>query len=57
MTYQIAFRDEYGRYRCDETRPDLASAIRITLAKARETLNRHYILDRKGRLVDIVNPR
>ena len=56
MTYQIAFRDEYGRYRCDETRPDLASAIMTTLTKAKETLKRHYIFDAKGKLVDIVNP-
>jgi len=56
MTYQIAFRDECGRYRCDETRADLASAIRATLTKARETLKRHYIFDGKGKLVDIVNP-
>jgi hypothetical protein len=56
MTCQIAFRDECGRYRCDETRPDLASAIRATLTKARETLKRHYIFDGKGKLVDIVNP-
>ena len=56
MTYHIAFRDENGKYHSDEKKSDLASAIRATLAKARETLRRHYIFDSKGQLIDIVNP-
>jgi hypothetical protein len=56
MTYYIAFKDEHGKYHSGEKKPDLASAIRATLAKARETLKRHYIFDSKGKLIDIVNP-
>jgi hypothetical protein len=56
MTYHIAFKDENGKYHCDEKKSDLASAILTTLTKARETLKRHYIFDGKGKLVDIVNP-
>lgn len=56
MTYHIAFRDENGKYHCGEKKSDLASAIRVTLSKARETLKRHYIFDSNGKLIDIVNP-
>jgi|APCry1669188879_1035177.scaffolds.fasta_scaffold01035_8 hypothetical protein len=56
MTYHIAFKDEHGKYHSDEKKPDLASAIRATLTKTRETLKRHYIFDSKGKLIDIVNP-
>ena len=53
MTYHIAFKDENGKYHCGEKKSDLASAIRATLTKARETLRRHYIFDSKGQLIDI----
>jgi hypothetical protein len=56
MTYHIVCQHEYGGYRCETKQPDLASAISLTLAKARESRRRHYIVDDSGKLIDIVQP-
>lgn len=56
MTYHIVCQHEHGGYRCETQQPDLASAISITLAKARESRRRHYIVDDSGKLIDIVQP-
>jgi len=56
MTYHIVCQHEHGGYRCETQQPDLASAISLTLAKARESRRRHYILDDSGKLIDIVQP-
>lgn len=56
MTYHIVCQHEHGGYRCETKQPDLASAISLTLAKARESRRRHYIVDDSGKLIDIVQP-
>jgi hypothetical protein len=56
MPYHIVSQHEHGGYRCETKEPDLASAISLTLAKAKESRRKHYIVDEYGRLVDIINP-
>ena len=56
MTYHIVCQHEHGGYRCETQQPDLASAISLTLAKARESRRRHYIVDDSGKLIDTVQP-
>jgi hypothetical protein len=56
MPYHIVSQLEHGGYRCETKEPDLASAISLTLAKAKESRCKHYIVDELGKLVDIINP-
>jgi hypothetical protein len=56
MPYHIVSQRDYGGYRCELERPDLASAISVTLIRARESKRRHYIVEEQGKLVDIVQP-
>jgi hypothetical protein len=56
MPYWVVSRLEQGGYRDESSQLDLSSAISHSLARARSTQQRHYILDGIGRLVDIVNP-
>jgi hypothetical protein len=56
MPYHIVSQHEHGGYRCETKEPDLASAISLTLAKAKESRRKHYIVDDHGRLIDIIQP-
>jgi len=56
MMHHILCQHEYGGYRCETQQPDLASAISLTLVKARELRRRHYIMDDGGKLIDIIQP-
>jgi hypothetical protein len=56
MRYSVVCRLENGGYRSECDQDDLPSAIRHSLALARQTRQRHYIIDELGRIVDIVHP-
>jgi hypothetical protein len=56
MPYHIVSQYEHGGYRCETQQPDLASAISFTLMKAQESRRRHYIVDERGKLVDVIPP-
>lgn len=56
MSYSVLSRLEHGGYRCELDAEDLGSALRVTRLRAHETQRRHYIIDRSGRLVDVVHP-
>ena len=57
MRYSVVCRLENGGYRSECDQDDLPSAIRHSLARARQTRQRHYIIDELGRIVDIVHPQ
>ena len=56
MRYSVVSRLEHAGYRSECDQDDLPSAIRHSLARARQTRQRHYIIDELGRIVDIVHP-
>jgi hypothetical protein len=55
MRYSVVCRLEHGGYRSECDQEDLPSAIRHSLSRARQTRQRHYIIDELGRIVDIVH--
>lgn len=57
MRYSVVCRLEHGGYRSECDQEDLPSAIRLSLSRARQTRQRHYILDELGKIVDIVHPQ
>ncbi len=57
MRYSVVCRLEHGGYRSECDQDDLPSAIRHSLSRARQTRQRHYIIDELGRIVDIVHPQ
>jgi len=57
MRYSVFCRLEHGGYRSECDQEDLPSAIRLSLSRARQTRQRHYILDELGKIVDIVHPQ
>lgn len=56
MSYAVLSRLEHGGFRCELDAEDLGAALTATRQRARETQRRHYIVDRSGRLVDVVHP-
>jgi hypothetical protein len=57
MRYSVVCRLEHGGYRSECDQDDLPSAIRLSLSRARQTRQRHYIIDELGKIVDIVHPQ
>jgi hypothetical protein len=56
MSYAVLSRLEHGGFRCELDAEDLGAALTATRQRVRETQRRHYIVDRSGRLVDVVHP-
>ena len=56
MTYHIVSQHEHGGYRCETRLGDLASAISLMLIKTKETRRRHYLVDERGKLIDVAQP-
>ncbi|MFM2080568.1 MAG: hypothetical protein RLZZ124_1680 [Cyanobacteriota bacterium] len=56
MLYSVVSRLDHGGYRCEQEAMDLSAAIWLTRQRAQQTQRRHYVVDRQGRLVEIVHP-
>lgn len=56
MLYSVVSRLDHGGYRCEQEAMDLSAALWLTRQRAQQTQRRHYVVDRQGRLVEIVHP-
>ena len=57
MNYSVISQLECGGYRCEQQEDDFSHAVRVTRQRAAETQRRHFLIDRRGRVIKVVHPQ
>ncbi len=56
MNYSVVSQMEDGSYQCEMQADDLSHAMRAIRQRTRESKRSHYLVDRKGRVIESVHP-